>query len=152
MARDIRIFNLTNYDSSVEGYVVEIGISISGSQPRSMSGLELLLHKWLVIFLSEPMSDPMDLDSGGGVLQEIGQNTDTKTLTDFRAKSERARSKTDQELFLSQIDDDIEDEQERLFGSTLISVSKDGEDGFNITIQIVNEARISANLIIPMTV
>lgn len=147
MARDIKILNTTSYSQSVNGYIVDIEI---GSKPRSMSGLELLIHKWLVIFLSEPLSDPTDPDSGGGVLQEIGQNSDTKTLTDFRAKCELARQKTDNEIFMSQIEDDIDDEQERLSQSILVGVDKDGDDGFALKIQIINEASIAQDLIVPM--
>ena len=91
MARDIKIFNTTYYSESLSGYPVNIDI---GSKPRAMSGIELLIHKWLVLFLSEPLSDPIDPDSGGGILQEIGQNTDTKTLTDFRAKCELAKTES----------------------------------------------------------
>lgn len=149
MARDIKIFNTTYYSQFLSGYPVDIEI---GSKPRGMSGLELLIHKWLVIFLSEPLSDPTDPDSGGGILQEIGQNTDTKTLTDFRAKCELGRQKTDNEIFLSQIEDDIDDEQERLSQSILLGVEKDGEDGFNVKVQIINEAQIAQDLIVPMVV
>ena len=62
------------------------------------------------------------------------------------------RQKVDSEIFMSQIEDDIDDEQERLHQSVLLGVEKDGEDGFNVSIQIINEASIAQNLIVPMVV
>lgn len=146
MARDIKIFNAEMTDDS-GGLVMSIGI---GDLPRSISGIELLAHKWLVIFLSELESSPIDPNSGGGILQEIGMNTDIKTLTDFRAIAQLALDKTNGELFMSQIEDDIDDEQERLASSSLVGVEKEGEDGFSVTVQIVNDSGIGASLIVPL--
>ena len=150
MPRDVKVLNTLRYIDQLDAVVLNANI---GNRSRSLSGYELLVQKWVAIFLSNSLTDPLDPDSGGGMLSEIGGNATFHSLADFQAKAQLAADKTNQEIYLSQIEDGIDDEQEILSIASIVSViqgviddvSQDTIDGFTITINIRNEAGISGD-------
>lgn len=155
MARDVKILNTLNYIKSINASVLEPNI---GRRSRSLSGYELLVQKWVAIFLSSSLTDPLDPDSGGGMLGSIGENTTFQSLADFQAKAQAAADKTNQEIIISQIEDGIDDEQERLLNASVDNVvqgfvdevAEDSVDGFTITISIRNEADVVGLFALPI--
>lgn len=123
-----------------------------GQRPTEAIGFQRTVQAWVVVFLSAPGSDVIDLDSGGGFLESIGNNRTEYLLSEIHMRAKYALDQTHTEIVASQQEEGETDENVLLAESRLLSVTALAEDEISIEIELISRTGSSSTFNLPVIV
>lgn len=118
-----------------------IAFGFGSETPQSITGINKLVQLIVLKLLKTPGRDIISPETGGGLLQLIGGNTNPddprEMISDISPKIKKAES----EIIYEQMNSDI-DAAERLQKLNIIDVSVDPANitSYNVTIEVINES------------
>lgn len=116
--------------------------------PQEVSGIDLLVQTVILSLLTNPESDLLDPNDGGGLRELIGTNYDPDDLSELYTEVSRRVAKTEAEIIDNQIGLDVTAE-ERLSRIDIVSLQPGLQDGVvDLRLRVENELGRTRNVVI----